>query len=65
LVQNRDKGRRTSSWYRTELREEGLALGTEQRLQNRDKGRRGEGRTISRYRTEIRGEGLALGTEQI
>jgi hypothetical protein len=31
LVQNREKGRGTSSWYRTEIREEGLALGTEQR----------------------------------
>ncbi len=31
MVQNREKGRGTSSWYRTEIREEGLALGTEQR----------------------------------
>jgi hypothetical protein len=54
LVENRDKGRRTSSRCRTEIRGEGLALGTEH------KGRR----TSSRYKTEIRGEGLALGTEQ-
>ncbi len=47
MVQNRD--------YRTEIRGEGLAPGTEQ-----DKGRR----TSSRHRTEIRGEGLALGTKQ-
>jgi hypothetical protein len=31
LVQNRDKGRRTSSRYRTEIRGEGLAIGREQR----------------------------------
>jgi hypothetical protein len=53
-------GRRTGFRYRTEIRGEGLALGPEQRLQNRDKGRR----TSSRYRTEKRGEGLAPGTEQ-
>ncbi len=43
MVENRDKGRRTSSRYRTEIRGEGLAM---YRTEIRE-------RTSSCYRTEI------------